>query len=203
MTDPTPPVSATTAVTTTGPKSKKTRSPRLRAGEVEARQDIVLLKTICGQKALEIAKEMQMSVRTVRTDLQEARRSEMLLAARDRVQTLIPKAIAVLEAYLEDGDKDVALVVLEGLGVIGKHIQVNVTPTPPTGGFNEFRQRIIDQQSAAAGAAPDLASDRVAVEVGPVIDAEVEAAAGPPAHARVLSAHRFFRTHIPEERIDA
>jgi hypothetical protein len=98
----------------------------------------------------EIAAELGMSVDTVKQDLREARRSNLISAARDQIAGLVPKAIATLEWHLDQGDKDVALVVLEGLGVIGKHMQVSLAPpTPDNGGtFYEFRERVLKAKSA-------------------------------------------------------
>jgi hypothetical protein len=138
---------------------------------------MILLRTVVGQRTADIAKEMNLGIDTVKKDLQEARRSNLIVAARDQILTLVPKAIATLEAHLDLGDKDMALLVLEGLGVIGKHMQVTMTPlaSPKEDTFYEFRARVL--QTKSAGNAP-VATDHAgqpAQSLGPVVDAEIEA----------------------------
>mgnify|MGYP001594411473 FL=1 len=175
-------VPTSASVATPGPgkqlAKRKSPAPRLRPDETKARQELVLLRTICGLKAKEIAEELHLSVGKVRQELAIARRADLLLAARDRVQQLVPKAIAALEAHLEAGDKDIALLVLEGLGVIGKHVQLTFVPVPAAGAdtFDAFRARILQTQSPGHQASHPGAGEQLALS-GPVIDAQVEAVA--------------------------
>lgn len=170
---PTP--STSTALATrsgTQGASKRTRSPRLPEKDRSIRQELVLMRTICGTKAQQIAKELQISVATVKTDLQAARQSSMVAAARDQLVGMIPKALAVLDTHLDSGDKDVALVVLEGLGIIGKHMQVSMLPAMPNGAesYEVFRARVIGAKPSTDPPPAANRSERSAF-AGPVIDA--------------------------------
>lgn len=95
-------------------------------------------------KAKEIAAELQVSMATVKKDLAEARRNDLIFAAREKLTNLLPKALAALEAHLEMGDKDVAIIILEGLGLLGKNVQVQMM-TPAASGedsIDRFRARV-------------------------------------------------------------
>lgn len=136
------------------------------------------MRSICGAKAKAIAEELNLSVATVKKDLAEARRSNMILAAQEKVLGLVPKAIAALDAHLEAGDKDVALVVLEGLGIIGKHVQISFAlPQPGGGTFEEFRDGVIKAKQAGSSQVADGGRERALL--GPIIDVEFTASAGP------------------------
>jgi phage-related baseplate assembly protein len=154
------------------------KSPRLPQKDREVRQEIVLMKTICGVKAAEIAKELNTSLATVKTDLLEARRSGMVMVARDRLVGMIPKALAVLDTCLDDGDKDVALVVLEGLGIIGKHMQITMATQVAAGteSFDVFRARVIRAKETTDSTPTPGSGFRAIATAGPIIDAVTEAA---------------------------
>lgn len=164
-----------------GSRPANTQLAKVKADERQARQEMILLKTVCGQKAKDIAEELNLSINMVRTDLAAARRGDMLLAARDRIQSLIPKAIAALEVHLEEGDKDVALLVLEGLGVIGKHVQVSMMPPAGPGeeSYEVFRARVVRNQSSGNQGSHQGSIAGTVAAVLPIIDAEVAEIGGP------------------------
>jgi hypothetical protein len=141
---------------------------------------MILLKTIVGERTKAIAEELNISVHTVNKELNEARRGNLIVVARDQVARLIPKAIATLEAHLDMGDKDIALLVLEGLGVIGKHMQVTVAP--PSGGredtFYEFRARVLQTKQAGSETVAATQPRPAAQIAGPIVDAEIETGRG-------------------------
>jgi hypothetical protein len=155
--------------------SRGGRANRLPEKDRKIRQELVLMKTICGTRATEIAKELQISLGTVKSDLMEARRADTIVAARDLLVGMIPKALAVLDHHLDEGDKDVALVVLEGLGVIGKHMQVSIMPPTQTGvdSYEVFRARIIRAKETGT-TVPTEGGNQRAIIAGSVVDAEVE-----------------------------
>jgi len=160
-----------------GSRQPSTALATAKAEEKAARQEMILLKTVCGQKAKQIAEELDISVGMVRSDLAAARRADLLLASRDKIQSLVPKAIAALEAHLEEGDKDVALLVLEGLGVIGKHVQVQMlAPTTGPGEvtYAEFRARVVSAKPSGDQANHQSNTAGAVAAVLPIIDAQVE-----------------------------
>lgn len=134
------------------------------------------MKTICGEKAKLIAEELKISIATVKSDLIEARRSGMVMAARDTLVNMVPKALAVLDTHLEAGDKDVALVVLEGLGIIGKNMLITMVPpgTAREDTFYEFRARVLQTKQAGSSTSGAPNAKPVVQISGPILDAEVE-----------------------------
>ena len=160
--------------------SQRHRPSRLQPKEKELRQEMILLRTVVGQRTADIAKEMNLGIDTVKKDLQAARRSGLITAARDQIITLVPKAIATLEAHLDLGDKDVALLVLEGLGVIGKHMQITMEPSSGVreDTFYEFRARVLQTKSAGTAPVATNNAGQPAQSLGPVVDAEIETPGG-------------------------
>lgn len=175
-----PAIAVPEACVTLPRRSKPSRPHKKRPEELQIRREMVLLRSVVGMRTTEIAKELRIGVETVRSDLKEARRSNLIVAARDQIMLLVPKAIATLEAHLDNGDKDVALLVLEGLGVIGKHMQI--TMASPLGAkedtFYEFRARVL--QTKQAGTSPVVEADpRPTAQItGAIVDAEIETSRG-------------------------
>ena len=92
----------------------------------------------------QITDEFNIGRTTFYRALAQSRRENMLEQAKDAILGLIPKAIQAYDAALSKGDTDVATAVLEGAGVIGKHMFL----TPPPGSetdvtFTQLRARII------------------------------------------------------------
>jgi len=87
----------------------------------EARQALMLAQKISGKYTSQIAAAFQVSETTVNTELREAQRKQLHGKAVAFIShTLMPKALAVMAAALDRGDKDIAVKVLEGLGILGR-----------------------------------------------------------------------------------
>jgi hypothetical protein len=151
-TSPTPDVAAPASA----PVESPSRGRSLQVAERKARQADVLSRTLLGEKAATIAKELGVSTKTITQDIAMARQATTILAAREYLSSVVPKALAVLEAHLENGDKDVALVMLEGLGLLGKNVNLNfnVPTTPGQETFESFRQRVTKAREPEVAAAP-------------------------------------------------
>ncbi len=99
---------------------------RLRPG----RAALWALQRACGLTMRDIATRSGVSDRLVSQELRWAEREGHFDKAQDRLFKLLDKAVDVYEQALEDrsavkGDKDVARDLLNGAGVLGKHVLVN------------------------------------------------------------------------------
>lgn len=149
--------------------------PRLSEKQRELRGDAMLIKRICGAKIKEIAEEFNLAVSTTGNLLKEAERRSLITVARDKVLTLVPKAIAVVDAHLEEGDKDVALETLKGVGLLGRRdglaeLMGSAGPADGEESFEAFRVRITRKGGATseqAGAAPDSEGNGEVIDLQP------------------------------------
>lgn len=160
---------ALTEIPTSYPEPKPGR-PKLNQRQRELRGDAMLIKRICGAKIEEIAKEFGLATATTGALLKEAERRSLITVARDKVLTLVPKAIAVVDTHLEEGDKDVGLEVLKGVGLLGRNnggINVNLgSGTDGEETFEAWRLKI-SRKSEPPSPAPDGAAHREVIDLGP------------------------------------
>lgn len=119
--------------------------PRLSQQEKELRAAALLAKKMAGKTLNQAAKELKMSLTNAKRALSDDIVKSILTNATDYLSgTLLPKAIAVYEQALEDGNIDVATRVLEGAGLVGKQAGVNIqVQTPEIESFEAFRVQLI------------------------------------------------------------
>lgn len=113
-----------------------TNFDRLRPG----RAAFFALQKACGRSVTAIAKQQGVSTDLIRRELRWAARQGHFDKAQDRLFQLLNKAVDVYEQALDDkstvrGDKDVARDLLNGAGVLGKHLTVS-----PGGGDGADRE---------------------------------------------------------------
>lgn len=125
-------------------KTKKRPPPPLRDDERDTRAELILMRRLCGIRMADIQKEFNISRPTAYRQLRKARESGYLDSAKDQLVGLLPKAIAVLDIHLEQNlDKEVAMKVLEGLGLLNKNVKVEqISGTTGTETFEMFRSRL-------------------------------------------------------------
>jgi DNA-binding CsgD family transcriptional regulator len=109
----------------------------------------------------EIQKRFGISRMTVYRSLTMAQRRAFQDHAIDAIiEDLLPKALAAYDIALDAGDTEVATKVIEGLGILGKHVTVATTPQGGTvETFEEYRARIV-RRTAAPG---EPSSDQVSL----------------------------------------
>lgn len=78
----------------------------------------MVMRRLCGMKIKEVAKEFNLSLSRTATLLSRARRAGYREIAGDKLLMLLPKAVAVVDTHLTMGDKDVAMEVLKGVGLL-------------------------------------------------------------------------------------
>ena len=146
----------------------------------EDRSGLVMLRQLCGYKLAEIAKEFGLSVTTISKDLAYAREQGYVTIARDHVVGLVPKALAVLEAHLEENaDKDIAMKILEGVGVLGKSVRISTDLPPNTESFEMWRAKIVRKAVSTVDSADGQEGDgAAAIGALPIIDTTAEAVDG-------------------------
>lgn len=146
---------------------RKRGRPRLTPQEKEARAAALLAKRISGKTLREAAEDLNITLRTAQKALSgDMVRGILGNASSYLTGSLIPKALAVYEAALDDGNVDVATQVLEGAGLIGKASQqLNINVSAPEDSLEAFRFRLIRQRQLRG----DL----------PVVEAEALPAADP------------------------
>ena len=80
--------------------------------------NIVQMK-ITGHSNAKIAKELNLSVKTVERELTYAHKARIFVDVEQRIlQELVPRAIEAIKAALEDGDSETALDVLKSIGAL-------------------------------------------------------------------------------------
>ncbi len=150
-----------------------------------------MLQKACGRSVSDIAKREGVSAQLVHQELRWAERAGHFDKAQDRLFTLLDKAVDVYEQALEDrsavkGDKDVARDLLNGAGVLGKHVMVSGGggDDPHRETFDVWRARFsrpahpLSVAGGPAGALPRVAesdqpAERRTAPDGEVCDAEL------------------------------
>ena len=163
------------------------------------RAALFALQRACGRSVSDIAKSVGLSPSTIRNELRWAERQGHFEKAQDRLFRLLDKAVDVYEQALDDregvrGDPIVAGKIIEGAGVLGKH----VTVTGPGGDdgsretFEVWRARF--SRPAHPPSPPDLPEGANIIDIepgapttgtpeGPVTsDSGPYVAANPPTH---------------------
>jgi hypothetical protein len=171
---------AMVALPTSYPPVKTNKPPRLNDQERKLRGDAMLIKRICGTKIAEIAREFQVAEQYAGKLISDAAKRSLIATARDKVLTLVPKAIAVIDTHLEEGDKDVGLEVLKGVGLLGRNNTI-IDLGPAEGAEETFEAwRIkLTRKPAQQGAAPRNAQgDGEVIDVGIVSDSTSEGSTG-------------------------
>jgi hypothetical protein len=109
-------------------KTSREQLEPLAPDERDARAAAMLARRLAGDWKGEIAQAFQLTMAEVNNELDYARRKALHTRALDFITvTLMPKALGVYAAALEEGNVEVATKVLEGLGVIGKQGGISLT----------------------------------------------------------------------------
>lgn len=96
--------------------------------EKEVRNEALLAHRAMGRSIREIAKLFEVSHGTAHRWVKEAQQTEQLKKAKGIVgERLIPKALAVYDQKLEEGDLEAARDILFGVGVLSKQQKIEVT----------------------------------------------------------------------------
>lgn len=118
-------------------------------GRVKLRDKQILAMRVAQVPIKEIQAKFGISRQTVYRSLTMAQRRAFQDHAIDRIaEELLPKALAAFDLALDQGNVEVAGKIFEGLGILGKN--VNVQLAPAAGGtetIEEFRARIIRRTS--------------------------------------------------------
>lgn len=151
-------------------EKQKKMPPRLTPEDREARQGLMLAQKLSGKYVSQIAKAFGVSQDVVYSELKEAQRKQLHTKAVAYISyNLMPKALAVFAAALDKGDKDIAIRVLEGLGILGKGnqpgmLQINLGGDDVSAEtFEAFRVNLIRKGT------PSLPSAREEVLEGRVV----------------------------------
>jgi hypothetical protein len=138
-------------------KTSREELEPLAPDERDARAAAMLARRLAGDWKGEIAQAFQLTMAEVNNELDYARRKALHTRALDFITvTLMPKALGVYAAALEEGNVEVATKVLEGLGVIGKQGGISLTMSTNDGGQDSFESWRMKISRAATG--PENAS---------------------------------------------
>lgn len=131
------------------------------------RAEMVLARKITGQKMEEIAAEFNISRATAYRALSQARREGMYEQAKDWVMTrLLPKALAVYDNALDNMDTEIARDVLQGLGIVGRHVHIVTKQVDPAEDFDEWRLKKAKAIDAQVVVNPDDQRDSTTYQTG-------------------------------------
>jgi len=145
---------------------------------------MMLVRRLQGKTLAEIAKEFQLTLSSTTAIISDAKKSELIGKSKDILSGMIPKALAVVDASLTAGDKDIALEVLKAVGVIGKPWEFPNVTGEVTDSFELFRARITRKaQGVSSGAARTDEGRSDIIDVTAVATATSEESGGPPDRA--------------------
>lgn len=153
-----------------GGKEKGTSHSHLSSKLVEDRDALMLAAHLTGTKIPAVAKEFGVSLATTHVGIDKARRSKLFQDAKDFVGVrLLPKALRVLEAALDEGNIDVAVKVAEGLKVLDakQGWSDDAGSGNPNEEFESWRVQLIRRRSG--GVAVDPAGHPSSPAEGPAV----------------------------------
>lgn len=154
------------------PVPSKPGRPRLTPVQRNLRGDTMLMRRLIGEKVAAIAADFHLSPNTASKILKDAERRNMITVARDKVLQLVPKALAVVDYHLEEGDKDVGLEVLKGTGLLSRQggvaAEVPLAPGESEETFVAWRRRIVAGGVKPPSAEGSCESDSPVIDVTPV-----------------------------------
>ena len=146
---------------------------RLTEEQVQARAELMLLRTLQLKTTRQIQEEFGICAKTVYEGLALARKQGMYTAAKDRVLgSLVPRSVLVLEEILMDPEASQSLRastaqdILTGVGMLSKHGTVTILQGEDTGGgsFEDLREKILNKQLTAGEGVVDVVVQAVDTE---------------------------------------
>ena len=165
-----------------GGKEKGVKQPHISPKVKNTRNELMLAAHLGGRTIKEISEVFGVSHLTASEGITDATRTESFTAARNYIQfRLLPKALRVVDAALDEGNVDVARWVAEGVSVVGSRALAfdgkDQRATGAAGGGDDFEtyrlELIRRRRSPLPAGSPGGASTRVAEPSGTVIDVEV------------------------------
>ena len=119
----------------------------------EARDQMILAARLAGESTSQIAETFNVGQTSVNRALTRAQQTELFKQVRDAITTrLVPKAVVVLEAALDQGNVEVAMFVAKGTGLINEKRPGSAGDGEDGGDFDEWRIQLV-RRRAASGAA--------------------------------------------------
>lgn len=169
-----------------GGKEKGVKQPHISPKVKNTRNELMLAAHLGGRTIKEISEVFGVSHLTASEGITDATRTESFTAARNYIQfRLLPKALRVVDAALDEGNVDVARWVAEGVSVVGSRALTfdgkDARAGAAAGGgddFETYRLELIRRRSPASVQAgdPSRSTSFASGPPGVVIDVE----AGPP-----------------------
>lgn len=118
-------------------------NPRRLKNVVDLQATNMLIKASNGVSIKELAKEFDVSARTVKKRLNDSKQRELVELAREiATERLLSKALAVVNKRLDEGDYKAAKDILSGLGVYVSNDKVIVKSS--SNPLDAIREEIID-----------------------------------------------------------
>lgn len=160
----------------TGRKSRQSIADHNRdTNHMKLRDKQILALRVAGAPIKEIQEQFGISRMTVHRSLTAAQKRAFQDFAIDKsLELLVPKALAAVSVKLDEGDAELGLEVLKGLGIFGKHVNVEQHVSGGTvETFEQLRTRIVRKTGVGADS-PER--DRDPGGAGGIIEASVVSA---------------------------